>query len=250
VGRDSRRGPRLRRWARSRSLVAVAGSSTVMGVLALASGALSTPAESAPARGRAELPHLPLDRPLEPARRPAARRPALGHPSCAPSGATRRSTPTSARDWGRAGRSGSRSPWCPGVSGAFPSPSATRTIGPRSVPHPPERGDRGRPPLHRRSPRDRRRPRPVPAVGAVRRLPGTRRRALARRLWGDLAPALEPASPRGLDLRRRGWPAHPPRPRAVRGAPPRLDQPRPARDRAPHAALLCLPGAALRLVVH
>ncbi len=55
----------------------------------------------------------------------------------------------------------------------------------------------------------------LPALRALRARP-RRRRRLARRLGRDLGPPLEPAAPRGLDVRRRGRAADPPRPRALR----------------------------------
>ena len=84
-------------------------------------------------------------------------------------------------------------------------------------PIPPRRADRGRARLRRRPPRDRGGPLALPALRAVRaptRCDGGG--ALARRLGRDLEPALEPAAPARLDLRRRRRAADPARARALR----------------------------------
>ena len=116
-------------------------------------------------------------------------------------------------------------------------------------PYPIPRGrpDRGRARLRRRPPRDRRGPRALPAVRAVRRLPGGRRRALAGRVGRRLEPALEQAAARGLDLGGRGRAADPARPGALLRGQARADRPRPARDRAGDPRRVHLPGAPRRL---
>ena len=77
--------------------------------------------------------------------------------------------------------------------------------------------------------------------------PRRRRRALARRLGGDLQPALEPAAPARLDVGRRRRPADPARARALRRGAARPDRPRAPLHRVADAARVHLPGAPLRL---
>ena len=76
---------------------------------------------------------------------------------------------------------------------------------------PAARADRGRAQGGRRPPRDRGGPLALQALRAVRRASARRRRALARRLGGDLEPALEPAAPARLDLGGRRRAADPAR---------------------------------------
>ena len=87
---------------------------------------------------------------------------------------------------------------------------------PRPVPDPAGRADRGRPDARRRSPRARA---STPAR-ACSTSSSTRTRSaggtLARGLRRDLRPELERAAARRLDVRRRGRPADPPGPRALR----------------------------------
>ena len=72
-------------------------------------------------------------------------------------------------------------------------------VRPRALPDPAQRADRGRAVGRRRPPRDRGRPRPLPAVRAVRRLPAPRRAVVARRLGRDLV------NLRSNALRPEGW---------------------------------------------
>jgi hypothetical protein len=82
---------------------------------------------------------------------------------------------------------------------------------------------------------------------AVRRVPGLRRQALARRLRRDLESPLEPPAPAQLDLCGRGRPADPAWPGTLRRGPPRRDRPRPSLHRAAHAPRVRLSRAPLRL---
>jgi len=111
---------------------------------------------------------------------------------------------------------------------------------PRPVSHPAGRSHRGR----LRPARDRRRPRPLPAVRAVRAAPS--RGWLARGLRSDLEPALEPAAAGGLDVGGRGRSADPARARALRRGRARADRPRAALHGGADSACLRLSGAALR----
>ena len=70
-----------------------------------------------------------------------------------------------------------------------------RRVRPRPLSDPARRARGGRPRIRRRPPCDRGGPLALPALRAVRRLPGGRREPLARRLRGDLEPAVEPAAP-------------------------------------------------------
>ena len=176
---------------------------------------------------RAALPGLPARQPLEPARRRAAGRERLGGRSCAASASTARCTPTSAPACTRAGRSASRTRPCRArqrrvrVSFEYADESDRGRY-----PIPRARADRGRAQLRRRPPRDRRGPRPLPAVRAVRGLPagdgGRRWRAGSGAIWSLRSNRLRP---RGLDVGGRRRPADPARPGPLRGGAPRLDRP-------------------------
>ena len=98
-----------------------------------------------------------------------------------------------------------------------------RRVRSRPVPHSPQRQDRGRPLLHRRPARADRRPLVLPPLRALRALSEGAR--LARRVGRDLEHALEQAPAGGLDFGRRGRPADPPGPRALRRGQARGDRP-------------------------
>ena len=119
-------------------------------------------------------------------------------------------------------------------------------------PYPLPRGrpDRGRLRLERRSARDRRRPRLVHGLRAVRRLSARRRQALDGRLGRDLQPALRPPAAGRLDLGRRRRAADPARARPLRrGRRRRRSTTRCASPRL-HRAPVRLPGAPRGLDVH
>ena len=116
-----------------------------------------------------------------------------------------------------------------------------------AVPDPGQRADRGPACEYRRRPaRAHPRPRHLPAVRALRA--PSAGRAVGGRFGRDLEPALERSPPCRLDVRRRGRPADPPRPRPLgRRRLHRRDQPRAPLHRRPHAQGLPLAGAALRV---
>ena len=196
---------------------------------------------------RPALPGLPARQPLERARRRAAGGERLGRARAQHRPGPPRCTPTSAPACTRGGRSASRTRPCRAGSGACACRSTTRTSPTRPLPDPATRADRGRAQLRRRPPRDRRGPRPLPPVRAVRGLPAGGRQALARRLGRGLEPALEPARAPRLDVGGRRRPADPARPRPLRGGAPRRDRPCAALHGPAHAARVRVPGAPLRL---
>ena len=190
----------------------------------------------------AALPGLPARQPLEPARRRAAGRGRLGGARAQhrprPAGAPRlRRRPVR----GAADRHPVHDRVAPPAARARVL-RLRRRVRPRPLPDPAARADRGRAQRRRRPPRDRRGPRPLPAVRAVRRLSAGGRQALARRLGRGLEPALEPPPPARLDLGRRRRPADPARPGPLRGGAPRRDRPRAALHRASaRGARTCIP---------
>ena len=207
---------------------------------------------NAGARGaaRRRLPRLPARQPVEPARRPAAashaqlrRDRALDRPRAT------RCTPTSAPglwDGGPIGIpyvtvGGASSPRARVASTTRTSPTAAAT---RSRARAPIEGGRER---GRRPPRDRRRPRALPALRAVRRLPasgGERWRAGSGAIWNL----------RSNRLRPRGWTSADAAGLPILPGLARYDEvKRGAIDHAlrftasAHAPRVRLPGAALRL---
>ncbi|CAA9536968.1 MAG: outermembrane protein, partial [uncultured Solirubrobacteraceae bacterium] len=114
----------------------------------------------------------------------------------------------------------------------------------RPVPRPARRARRGR----LGPSRDR------PAPGHLRPLRALRRRAHERRVergvGRPVGPALQPAPPRGLDLRGRRRPPDPPGPRPLRRGGARRDRARAAIHRPPLAGRLRLPGDPLRVLGH
>ena len=74
---------------------------------------------------------------------------------------------------------------------------------PRPVPDSPDAPDRRRAGLRRRPARARRRPRRLPALGALQRVSAERRSVVDRRVGRDLGPQLERDATARLDIRRR-----------------------------------------------
>ena len=132
-----------------------------------------------PAACGRRLPDLPEERATGTSASTACRCTRLGRGSCARSAPTTRCTPTSARGSTRARRSASRTSTVSRGQRRVPVSFDYADESDRGpYPIPPRRADRGRSQLRRRPPRDRGRPRPLPALRAVRRLPARRRRAL------------------------------------------------------------------------
>ena len=127
----------------------------------------------------------------------------LGDRSCAASASTARCTPTSAPGCTRGGRSASPTRPCRAASAGCACRSTTRTSPTAGrYPIPRRRADRGRAQLRRRPARDRRGPRPLPAVRAVRRLPAGGRQALARRAPAPSGACARTGSARAAGRRR------------------------------------------------
>ena len=122
-----------------------------------------------------------------------------------------------------------------------------RRVGPRAVPDPPRRADRGRPRLGRRPARDRGRPRSLPPVRALRGVSARRRRPLDGRLGRDLEPELEQDAARRLDVGRRGGAGDPAGARALGRGQARPDQARASVHRPGNPARIHLPRAPLRI---
>ena len=139
------------------------------------------------------------------------------------------------RACGTAARSASRTRPFPVRSRAFPCRSTyddESDTGP--VSDPAERADRGRLGLERRPPRAGRRPRRVPAVGALQRVPAEGRSVVDGRLRRHLGPRLERDAPSRLDVGRRRRAPDPARARALRRDRRRRDRPRHPLHRAAH----------------
>ena len=194
---------------------------------------------------RRQLPGLPGRQPVEPARRPAARR-RRTRPTLIAQHRARatRCTPTSARASMTASRSASRTRSSSTRTRRVPVElRVRRRVRPRPVPDPAQRPDRGRPRLERRPPRDRRRPRHVHATTSCS--PPTRStaaragRAGSGAIFNLRSNHLRPAGWTSADA--AGLPILPGLARYDEVA-RRRDRPRAALHRAVHRAALRLPG--------
>ncbi len=194
----------------------------------------------------AGLHRFPCRQPLEPARRPAARRAQLGGRHRVDRARYR--APCGLR-LGPLGGPPDRDPdhrRPRAVDSEVPAPLRTRRRErPRSVSDPRQRGDRGRADGRRRPARADRRPRRLQALRAVCALSDGLR--LACGLGRDLEPELEPGAACRLDVGRRRRAADPSRPRALRRGRARSDRPCAALHGRPVTPRVRVPGAALRI---